>query len=399
MHKYSITIIGILILSHNSLPIDQDQNNQTKLDEQIKRLTEDPRGAMFDYVNEIPRSYNTYNPVRPQSEDIAPVRYSGFEFQSYESALRKVDLFSMDQLMSTVPDDLKEEIGCLEDFADQPYRYFTDSAHMIANRMLLVGPPGSGKSSLALTIAYKSKRKYLFISAASLGNEYKNSSITILDQLFDPLIYTSEPTVLIFDEITAFTDKFNSMQNSDPGAVEHFWIKLDACRNNPFLLVIFTANSTERLPETIKDRFVGYQFSVNLPNRALREAIFKHHFRTVPELNDSYFVYLSKKTDNFSLREINSIIKLSKKNALYRILKSPSPYSTIMIAQDDIEAALQKIMRDHKKSNREKKWQLCKQILREAGPYIVPVLSLATGIYFQYQNNHFFISPTGPVKS
>lgn len=393
MHTPYSKAIFLTIFFSSTFTVESNFGND-RLEEQKKRLREDPQGKLYDYQDkpgiQYPTDWGTPQPTQqfPQSSEVVQqIKYMDFTLKPYSDALHSLTITQIEQLIEMCPEELKREIECLESFASKRYRFYTPKALALANRILLVGPPGSGKSSLALAIAYKTKRRYLFVSAASLANEFKNSSISILDQLFDPLIQTSEPTVVIFDEITAFTDKFGMATNPDPGAVEHFWIKLDLCRHNPHLLIIFTTNSTKKLPETIQDRFAGYHFTIPAPRQAFRDEIFRRSFTYRADVDSSFLAYLSKKTRSLSLREINSIVKHAEKNALYRQVQE----ETIDIAlleptKEDIQKALNTVLKEHA----QKKWdttiEQTKTLLREAGPYVVPVIGLVTGLYFQYQS-------------
>ena len=98
--------------------------------------------------------------------------------------------------------------------------------------VVLVGPPGIGKSRLVQVAAEELNMPYKILSAASLCDKYKNSGITNANELILPLLEGQEPIIVCLEELTGLTTRFNpdnTATNPDPGVMEHFllsWISL-----------------------------------------------------------------------------------------------------------------------------------------------------------------------------
>ena len=306
-----------------------------------------------------------------------------FRLKSYISAEPERGAIALADSNENFPRLLMDEINNIAAFDNnEKARNFLGKD--VINRILLVGPPGTGKSTLAKAIAYYCKRDYLFISSATLCNEFKNASIRIIDTLFDTLECYNIPCVLILDEITAFTARANNpATNGDPGGVEHFWIHLDQLKNNSKILIIFTANSTEQIPDTIKDRFAGCEFFIDFPCKEFRRKIIKNSLAQHFYFEATFLDYIAEATAGLSLRELTMIVKRSKNNALSRN-RLEKNYDW-MIKEEDIQKALDSILTQHSKKNSEKQWDNFKKTCTIAGPYIIPALSFLAGLYFQYQ--------------
>ncbi len=210
-------------------------------------------------------------------------------------------------------------------------------------RALLIGPPGSGKSSLARVIAYKCKREYLFLKASSLGNEYRNSSVKIIDKIFDPLLKSKISVAIILDEINSFTKQFGNENDTDRG-VEHLWTKLDECNQNPELMIIATANSTKQIPFTIKDRFSGSIFYIPLPDDNVRARFFVNYFSDYATFEQRHLQSLVERTDSFSFRELEKLFLAAKNKAIFR----KKDDNKLIITEYDIEYVLMTLLREHK---------------------------------------------------
>lgn len=307
-----------------------------------------------------------------------------FKLQSPETITQTIDSFMIKELLDNCSQTLLNDIHNTSYISKHSTLRYDAIYTNQMTRLLLTGPRGSGKSSLALAIAYKLNRPYIFVSAAALANEYKNSAISIINNLFDPIIESQNSAIVIIDEITAFTKRFNAKNgDSDPGAVEHLWIKLDACKNNPGLLVIFTANSTDEIPDTIKDRLSGSEFFIDHPDFYARKRIIEHYLSPYFNFDKKFLDEIAKKTEGFTLREINMVIFRAKNNALHRNIKSDNSTAHIAIRKNDIESALKTLVAAHNTELSKKNKQYYKEIYETISPHIVPIVSMLINIYLQ----------------
>lgn len=189
----------------------------------------------------------------------------------------------------------------------------------ITKRMLFVGPPGSGKTTLAQVVAVSLGWDYLVAEAPFLVNEYKNSGQQNLLRLFEPIINSQVPYVVIIDEINFLTDRFKDERNSDKGVAEALWLILDRCAENPNILFIGTSNDITRLPDQLKSRFGTNIVKVPLPDLVTRNRVIEYYLNGQDHTcTASDVTYLAQRTDKKSIRDIEQLISDTFQHANYK---------------------------------------------------------------------------------
>jgi AAA+ superfamily predicted ATPase len=185
------------------------------------------------------------------------------------------------------------------------------SSNYMPTRLLLLGQPGTGKTTLAKAIAITTKRRYRFEKAPSLLDQYKNSAIQNLDVLFKSLFKSKQDCVLILDEFDVITDLFKTDKH-DKEAVDQFWQLLDDCSLKKNVLFIGTTNkSYYDFPGQIQTRFIKHRHVVTLthPSLIYREQLIRHYLKNVShELSDKFIKALAKQSMSKSNRELEMLM-------------------------------------------------------------------------------------------
>ena len=226
---------------------------------------------------------NDNNPIieRPTIE-IPPLNYSNkhdLHWSQEEESSCPIDTAYQTQIMlfqevlESAPLIIKNIVASLN--RDGKFR------NAMPQRLLLVGPPGVGKTTLAKAIAFASNRTVLSIDAPFVANEYKNSGAQNLMHIFQDVLSSGQPTVIIIDEFTCLTDRHKDPHNPEVNIAEALWLCLDACKNNPEILIIGTTNDATQMPEQLKSRFDGCVVEIPLGDTpATRKLIINHHLET-----------------------------------------------------------------------------------------------------------------------
>lgn len=176
-----------------------------------------------------------------------------------------------------------------------------------AHEVLLVGPPGTGKSSLAEAIATETGRDFYKLPASSLITSYQGSGSGNIRAIFEYVRRAGKPSVIFIDEVDGISNSdIKSNTGESDRTVKELQVQLDF--QDPLIICILATNNFEQLSGAIKDRFAHKTINVPLPNYGKRLAILKYYAET-QKLNVSkdFISKLAKLTEQLSCRNLEKL--------------------------------------------------------------------------------------------
>ena len=115
------------------------------------------------------------------------------------------------------------------------------------NRLILVGKPGTGKTTLARAIAWHLGYPIHFVNASRLLGKYRNETAVKMRGMFNQFIDAKKPAIILIDELHKLFERHGNEHSDDAVNAAAFWLALDEIEQvAPHLIIIGTANSVDQ---------------------------------------------------------------------------------------------------------------------------------------------------------
>ncbi len=178
--------------------------------------------------------------------------------------------------------DVKIELEEIIDFMKNPKRYKSFGAHM-PRGVLLVGPPGVGKTMIAKAVANAANVPFYYQSGASFVQIYVGMGAKRVHELF-AAAKKNAPSIIFIDEIDAVGKKRGGERNDErEGTLNQLLTEMDGFEGSSGVIVVAATNKIDVLDEALlrAGRFDRRIF-VELPTKREREAILSKYLAKIP---------------------------------------------------------------------------------------------------------------------
>lgn len=186
--------------------------------------------------------------------------------------------------------DVKIELEEIIDFMRNPKRYKSFGARL-PKGVLLVGPPGVGKTMIAKAVAYEAGVPFYYQSGASFVQIYVGMGAKRVHELF-AAAKKNAPSIIFIDEIDAVGKKRDGNRNDEREAtLNQLLTEMDGFEGSSGVIVVAATNKIDVLDSALlrAGRFDRRIF-VELPTKKERESILLKYLEKIPHDLDTKVV-------------------------------------------------------------------------------------------------------------
>ena len=209
-------------------------------------------------------------------------------------------------------DEAKENLAEIVDYLHNPKKY-TDVGASMPKGVLLVGPPGTGKTMLAKAVAGEAGVPFFSMSGSEFVEMFVGMGASKVRDLFKQA-KEKAPCIVFIDEIDAIGQKRNAgsgMGGNDEReqTLNQLLTEMDGFESNNGVIILAATNRPESLdPALTRPGRFDRRVPVELPDLAGREAILKVHARKIKTDGDVDFHTIARMAAGTSGAELANII-------------------------------------------------------------------------------------------
>ena len=243
-------------------------------------------------------------------------------------------------------DEAKENLQEVVNYLHDPSKYKEIGASM-PKGILLVGPPGTGKTMLAKAVAGEANVPFFSMSGSEFVEMFVGMGASKVRDLFSQA-KEKAPCIVFIDEIDAIGQKRSGGQyggnDEREQTLNQLLTEMDGFEGNTGVIILAATNRPESLdPALTRPGRFDRRVPVELPDLLGREAILKVHAKKIKIAEDVDFNKIARMASGASGAELANIVN----EAALRAVRDGRRFAT----QADLEESIEVVIAGYQKKN------------------------------------------------
>ena len=242
-------------------------------------------------------------------------------------------------------DEAKENLAEIVDYLHDPKKYKDIGASM-PKGILLVGPPGTGKTMLAKAVAGEANVPFFSMSGSEFVEMFVGMGASKVRDLFKQA-KEKAPCIVFIDEIDAIGKKRDGNVGGNDEreqTLNQLLTEMDGFEDNNGVIILAATNRPESLdPALTRPGRFDRRVPVELPDLKGREAILKVHAKKIKVADNVDYNKIARMASGASGAELANIVN----EAALRAVRENRAYVT----QADLEESIEVVIAGYQKKN------------------------------------------------
>ena len=242
-------------------------------------------------------------------------------------------------------DEAKENLTEIVNYLHDPSKYQEIGASM-PKGVLLVGPPGTGKTMLAKAVAGEANVPFFSMSGSEFVEMFVGMGASKVRDLFKQA-KEKAPCIVFIDEIDAIGKKRDGQiggNDEREQTLNQLLTEMDGFEGNTGVIILAATNRPESLdPALTRPGRFDRQVPVELPDLKGREEILKVHAKKIKVAEDVDFNKVARMASGASGAELANIVN----EAALRAVRDGRKFAT----QADLEESIEVVIAGYQKKN------------------------------------------------
>ena len=242
-------------------------------------------------------------------------------------------------------DEAKENLAEIVDYLHNPKKY-SDIGASMPKGVLLVGPPGTGKTMLTKAVAGEAGVPFFSMSGSEFVEMFVGMGASKVRDLFRQA-KEKAPCIVFIDEIDAIGKKREGQfggNDEREQTLNQLLTEMDGFEGNNGVIILAATNRPESLdPALTRPGRFDRRVPVELPDLAGREAILKVHAKKIKAADNVDFHTIARMAAGTSGAELANIVN----EAALRAVRS----GRTVVEQADLEESIEVVIAGYQKKN------------------------------------------------